>query len=117
MVKIPKWKQFQEYICSKLHPIDPNAKSTKGSGNGGQLGDINSKYIVGECKDYNKKSVYNEAHMQKVIDECPLHSQRIPVLFTRNKDGKMRVHLDADTFLDLYVDYIKHMERCQEWDL
>ena len=117
MVKMPKWKEFQEYVAMKLHPIDPKAKSTKGSGNCGQVGDVNNKYLVVECKDINKKNVYSEDQMAKVISECPLHSARFAVLCTRNQDGKMRAHMDLDTFFDLYVEYVKHMERCEEWDL
>ena len=49
-MKNPRWKEFQDYIAERLKEIDPNARSTKGSGNCGELGDVNNKYFVIECK-------------------------------------------------------------------
>lgn len=105
-MKDDKWFLFQEQIAKKFEEIAPNARSTKASGASTEKGDI--KGVPGlhiECKDYNKISVYNEEWMQKVINEVPLHVDKTPILFTRNKDGKMRAHLDADDFIKLYIAY------------
>lgn len=104
-MKNDKWFLFQELICEKFRSIAPNARSTKASGASTEKGDIkNIPGIHGECKDYSKDSVYQEKWMQKVIEEVPLHAKKIPVLFTRNKDGKMRAHLDVDDFINLYIE-------------
>lgn len=103
-----KWHQFQELICQKFREIAPNARSTKASGASTEKGDV--KGVPGlhiECKDYNKISVYNEEWMIKLLQEIPLHANKIGVLFTRNKDGKIRAHLDADDFINLYIEYYK----------
>jgi len=109
-MKKEEWFQFQEYVAEALKPISPYARSTKGSGNSGELADVKNDYLLVECKDENKKSVYNEEYMQKIINECPLHSNRVPILCTRNKDNKMRVHLDLDEFFDMYIELINYRE-------
>lgn len=102
----PKWKQLQDYIASHLYELDPNARSTKASGGSTELHDIKTNCgLAIEAKDYNKKSVYNEDWMQKVIEEIPLHSDKTAILVTRNKDGKVRVHMDFEDFLRIYKEW------------
>jgi len=43
--------------------------------------------------------------MQKCIDEVPFHSNKIPLLVTKNKDNKIRVHMEWIDFLRLYIEY------------
>ncbi len=82
-----------------MKQIDPYATHTKAS----RYGDLKVKGLHIECKDYNKKSVYNEDWMKKCIEEVPLHSDKIPLLITRNKDKKIRVHMDFQDFLDMCI--------------
>jgi hypothetical protein len=108
MARDANWQKFEDLICKKLKEIDPNIRATKGSGNSTEKHDIKTNCgLACECKDYNKISVYNEEWMQKVISEVPLHSDKLPVLFTRNKEGKIRAHLDGDDFARLYIEYWK----------
>lgn len=101
-----KWYQLQELIAKWLEPIDPNARSTKASGGSTEKGDVhNNCGLHIECKDYDQDSVYQEKWMQKCIEEVPFHIDRLPVLFTRNKNGKIRAHLDGKEFIDLYIKY------------
>jgi len=112
-----EWEKFEEYICSRIHSIDKYAKRTPGSGNKGRKGDITGNFGLHiECKAHNKKNVYNENDFQKCKEEIPLHSENIPILFTKNKDGKMRVHLDADDFLDIYIEFFQ-LTNGGEWNL
>lgn len=107
-VKKENWWKFQELIAEKFREIAPFARSTKASGGSTEKGDLtNIPGLHCEMKDYNKDSVYQEKWMQKVIEEVPLHVQRIPVLFTRNKDGKIRAHLEGDDFIKLYIEHFK----------
>jgi hypothetical protein len=99
-----KWQKFEDLIAEELKELDPYIKHTKGS----IYGDLKTSLALHiECKDYNKKNVYNEDHMQKCIEEVPLHSKKLPILITRNKDKKIRVHLDFYDFLNLYKKYYK----------
>ena len=105
-MKKDKWFKFQELIAGKFDDIAPKARSTKASGGSTEKGDIlGIPGLHAECKDYNIDSVYKEEWMKKVIEEVPLHVERIPVLFTRNKDGKIRAHLEADDFIKLFIEH------------
>ena len=106
-MKFPKWKIFQDYIAMRLREIDPYARSTKGSGNSGELGDINNSCeLLIECKQRNTQSVQvNNGVWKKLCEEIPLHSNRLPVLALENGKGRKWAVLDLDNFLDLYIEY------------
>lgn len=107
-VKNKKWYLFQESIAEKLAEIDPKARSTKASGGSTEKGDVkNNIGLHIECKCYQTKSVYNEDWLQKCQEEIPLHSDKIAVVFTENKDGKFRAHLDGDDFMEMYIKLYK----------
>lgn len=110
-VKNEKWFKFQEYIASKLREIDQYARSTKGSGNKGEKGDVNNKYLLIECKDTDKKSVtFKKEVWDKLKNELPLHSSRIPMYALEDGDFNKWAVLDLDDFLNLYVELIKYRE-------
>jgi len=112
-MKTPKWKQFQDYIAGRLLCIDKNARSTKGSGNQGEIGDVNNKYLIVECKDTDKKSVtFKRAVWQKLLSELPFHSKRIPMYAMQDEEGNKWAVLDLDTFLDIFIDHIYYDEGC-----
>lgn len=103
----PKWKQFQDYIAGRLQRIDPFARSSKGSGNCGELGDVNNNVGLNiECKQTEKVRDVSikKDEWKHVCEEIPLHSPRIPVLCLENCEGKRWAVLDLDTFLDLYIE-------------
>lgn len=102
------WQKFENLICEYLKELDIYVRPTKGSGNKGEKHDIKTSCgLACELKLRNTKSVYNEDWMQKIIDEVPLHSDDIPVLITKNKDGKIRVHLDFKDFWEIYKRSLK----------
>ena len=98
------WQKFEDLIVEEMKQIDPHATHTKAS----RYGDLKVNGLHIECKDYNKKSVYNEDWMKKCIEEIPLHSEKIPLLITRNKDKKIRVHMEFQDFLEIYVELIQY---------
>lgn len=109
-MKSPKWKLFQDYIANKLTEIDPYARSSKGSGNCGELGDVNNKVGLNvECKQTDKVRDVSikKDEWKHVKEEIPLHSPRIPLLALENCEGKRWAVLDLDDFLDLYIEYWK----------
>jgi hypothetical protein len=63
-----------------------------------------------ECKCYNKKSVYDEDWMEKVQAEVPLHSDKLAIVATLNKNDKFRVHLDGDDFFRMYIELYKYRQ-------
>jgi len=109
MSKRDKWFLFQEYIASKLKEIDPNARSSKGSGNCGEIADVNNKFLAIECKDTDKKSVtFKKEVWDKLVSEVPFHSQRIPMYALEDKDYNKWAVLDLDDFLDIFVELTKY---------
>jgi len=104
-----EWFLFQEYIAEILNEIDPHARSTKGSGNKGEQGDVNNKVgLTIECKLRNTKSAQiNVEQWKDLLDEIPLHSERIPLLALKNKEGRKWAVLDLDDFLTMYIELIK----------
>ena len=98
------WIKLEEFILEHIQELDIHAKRSPGSGNKGRKGDIVTKCgLKIECKDNQSlKNAYKESDMQKIIEEVPLHSEDIPILITRNKDKKIRVHLEWEDFIELY---------------
>jgi len=110
-MKKEDWEQFQEYIACKLKEIDPNARSTKGSGNKGELADVNNKYMLIECKLRNVSSPnINIKHWLKLNREVPISSERFPMLALKQKDGYKFAVLDLDQYLDDYIELVQRRE-------
>lgn len=102
------WEQLEELILEYVKEIDPYAKRCPGSGNKGRKGDIVTLINLGiEIKDRNTKSPYDENWLAKCAEEIPLHSQKIPIVVTRNNQGKIRVHLDFNDFWEIYKRSLK----------
>ena len=55
-----------------------------------------------KLKERNTKSLYDETWLIKCSEEIPLHSSKIPIVVTRNKDGEIRVHLKWDDFFRIF---------------
>ena len=98
------WVQLEEYILQHVKEIDDRARRTPGSGNGNLKGDLTTTCgLKIEAKDNQSlKSAYKESDMLKIIAEVPLHSQDVPILITRNKDKKIRIHMEFDDFWEIY---------------
>ena len=103
------WIQLEELILDFIKKLDPYAKRSPGSGNKGRKGDlVTSCGLKIECKDNQSlKNAYKENDMQKIINEVPLHSQDIPILITRNKNNKIRVHLVFTDFFKIFEESLK----------
>lgn len=109
-MKKEDWEKLEELILSDIQEVDEYAKRTPGSGNKGRTGDIfTSCGLKIEIKDNQSlKNAYKETDMQKIIEEVPLHSQDIPILITRNKNKKIRVHLEWSDFISIYKRSLKN---------
>jgi len=103
------WQQLEDYVVQKLKEKDLFAHTTKASGGSTIKGDISNKiklYI--ECKQRNIKSVYNQDWYNKCQEEIPLHSDKIAVVITENKDKKRMVHLSFEDFWEIYKRGLKN---------
>jgi len=100
-----KWEQLEQWICEQLKELDPYIKRTPGSGNGTCKGDIKFSTNLGlhiEAKWRNLKSVFNQGWLKKCEEEIPLHSKKIALVITENKDGKRVAHLGAEDFFEIF---------------
>jgi len=100
-----EWQKLEYWICDQLKELDPYISRTPGSGNGNCKGDIKFSENIGlhiECKCYNKKNVWNIDWLIKCEEEIPLHSDKIAIVVSENKEGKKVVHLDAEDFFRIF---------------
>ena len=98
-----EWQMFEDYIVQKLKEIDPSAHTTKASGGSTIKGDISNNINLHiECKQRNIKSVYNQDWYEKCQTEVPLHSDKIAIIITENKDKKRMVNLSFEDFWEIY---------------
>jgi hypothetical protein len=110
-MKKEQWYQLQEFVAKHLQELDANARSTKASGACGEKGDVkNNLGLAIECKCYQKKNVWDVDWLTKCESEVPLHSDKIAIVITENKDKKKHVHLTFEDFWAIYKEYLKRKE-------
>jgi len=101
MKRDKNWQKFEDFIAEELKEIAPYATHTKGS-RYGDLKNIPGLHI--ECKAYEAVNVYQEEHMKKCISEVPFHSDKIPLLITKNKTNDIRVHMSWLDFKEIFFE-------------
>jgi len=114
-MKKEKWFLLQEWVAEQLKPFDSYVRSTKGSGNSTEKGDLKFSKNLGlhiECKCYNTKSPWNQDWLDKCSSEIPLHSDKTPIVVTENKEEKKVVHLYAEDFFEIYKQWYQMGESC-----
>lgn len=100
---------LENYVVNCFVSIGVKAKKTKGSGNKGQLGDIQQDFFVVECKKRNTKDItIKEDVWKKLNNEIPLHSSRIPLYALENVNGVRLAVLNLDDFIKIFEGYIKN---------
>ena len=102
------WEMLEQWICNILKALDDSIKRTPGSGNGFKKGDVCCKTNIGlhvEAKCYQKKNVWNVDWLKKCEEEIPLHSDKIAIVVTENNKKEKHVHIDAEDFFNLYIEY------------
>ena len=82
-------------------------RSTKASGASTEKGDVlNSVNLHIECKLRNTSSITIKNDVwQKLNQEIPLHSDKLPILALENKEGKRWVVLGLDDFINIYIEW------------
>jgi hypothetical protein len=94
-------KKLEEYVADKLQEAlqDLTIKPTKNSGASTQLADILSKQFIVECKKRNTTSIsIKEEVWNKLLNEIPVGSLRIPLYILENKNQKRWCVLDFEDF-------------------
>lgn len=108
MTKKEKGTQFELYVAYLFKEIYPYARPTKGSGNKGEIGDVNQPYFIIECKSRDTESIsIKEKVWNKLCAELPIQSKRLPLYLLRNKNNKNWAVLKLEDFIEIFKRSIK----------
>lgn len=103
-----QWIKLEEFILECIKELDIYVKRSPGSGNKGRKADLVTRLPLHiECKQRNLKSCYRQEWYDKSQEEIPLHSDKIAILVTEDKDKKRMVHLNWEDFWELYKRSLK----------
>jgi len=97
-------KKLENYIAEKFKEIGyKNARPSNGSGQCGSVGDISGvKDFAVEAKKRNTKDItIKEDVWNKLLNEIPLSSERIPLYVLENKNKKRWVVMDVEDWFNL----------------
>lgn len=90
-------KQLENWVAFYLRQVlkDPSIRPTRASGGGQrntELGDINNKRFVIECKNWTKKTIsFSMQVWQKLVAEIPMNSQKIPMYVIEHEHEKFAI--------------------------
>lgn len=93
---------LENYILAKVKETDSQARLSRGSGCGNDIGDIVSYKFFIECKKRNTKSVQvNNNVWNHLLAHLPINTQKIPLLALENHDSKRWIVIDCEDFFRL----------------
>lgn len=96
---------LESWVVGQLQAnLDPNARRTRGSGCGNEIGDVSNKYLYVECKmkhTHENIIVQFKEEWQHLLFRVPMSSDKIPVMFVENKHGEKFAVLKAEDFITL----------------
>jgi len=98
------WEKLQWYVAEKFKDLgDKYARPTVGSGNSHENGDVYTMFpFTIECKQRTTKDVKISIDVwEKNKADIPLNSDKRPLVFLENKDGKRFCVIEADDFFDI----------------
>jgi Holliday junction resolvase len=102
--------ELEHYIVQKMVELGIPASKSKGSGNQGQIADINNPYFIVECKNKSTESITVDAKVwAKLKSEVPLHSKRLPLYVLRNKNKQTWAVMDVDDFFTILKGYLENL--------
>lgn len=97
-------KKLENYIAEKFKEIGyKNARPSNGSGQCGSVGDISGvEDFAVEAKLRNTKDITIKQDVwDKLVNEIPLSSERVPLYILENKNRRRWVVLDVKDFFKL----------------
>lgn len=105
-------KELETYIAQKFQELGYKfACRSNGSGNKGSVGDISGiDCLAVECKNKSTKDItIKEDVWQKLVNELPLHSSRMPMYALRNKNKKTWCVMDSEDFFVILKGYLENL--------
>jgi hypothetical protein len=99
-----KKNELELYVAEGLKRIDKQARPTRGSGCGNEIGDVSNKYFFVECKQKRTKENiimdYKEEWLS-LASRLPLNTNKIPVIAIENRYGDRFVIMSSEDFFRL----------------
>ena len=98
--------KLEIWVAGMLKKIDKYARPSKASGASTESYDIQTKIPLAiECKIQGTVAnpKINLITWDKLTEEIPLRSDRVPVLFIQNKHGDRFAVLKAEQFFEEYI--------------
>lgn len=103
-------RELENYVVQKMKELGIPASKSKGSGNQGQIADINNPYFIVECKNKSTESITVDAKVwSKLKSEVPLHSKRLPLYVLRNKSKQTWAVMDVDDLFIILKHYLENL--------
>jgi len=105
-------KTLEYIVADYLKDIYPYIRPSKGSGNSNELGDIAGiDTLLIECKYRNTKNItIKEDVWNKLYNELPINSKRVPIYVLQNKNKKIWVALELKDFMKIFKESKKKIK-------
>jgi len=102
-------KKLEEYVAELFKDIYPYSRPTIASGAKGEHGDIQQPYFIIECKSRSTESIsIKEKTWNKLCNEIPISSKRLPLYILRNKNNKQWAVLQLEDFMTIFKNSLKN---------
>jgi len=99
---------FEEYVLAKVKEIDPQARLSRGSGCGNDIGDITSSILYCECKKRNTESIgIKESVWRHLQNQLPINTDKISIMALENKNNKRFIVMEIEDFFKILNRAIK----------
>ena|SRR3989304_2968622 len=100
--KKEKGTELEQTVLSYIKEFDLQARLSRGSGNGNDIGDINNNRFYVECKNWNKDNVIMKIKdWEHLTNQMPINSSKIPLYVFQNNQNKKFVICEIDDFFNL----------------
>ena len=97
--------QLESWVVSQLQDgIDPQARRTRGSGCGNEIGDVANDTLYVECKmkhGHENIIVEFKNEWRHLLFRLPMKTIKTPVVFVEQKYGEKFAILKADDFFHI----------------
>lgn len=100
---------LEQYVSQLFKDIYPYARPTKASGARGEHGDVQQPYFIIECKSRSTESItIKEEVWNKLYNELPISTKRLPLYVLRNKNNKQWAVLQLEDFIKIFKQSLKN---------
>jgi hypothetical protein len=101
--------KLEQYVLLKVREIDPQARLSRGSGCGNDIGDITSNILYCECKKRNTEAIsIKESTWRHLANQLPINTQKFSIMALENKNNKRFIVIEIEDFFKILNKAIKN---------